>query len=31
MSGLQAARALSGEPFPIVGEDHRWLTGGSET
>ncbi len=25
MSGLQAARALTGEPLVITGEDHRWL------
>jgi uncharacterized protein with NAD-binding domain and iron-sulfur cluster len=25
MSGLQAARALSGTPFVVVGENHTWL------
>ncbi len=28
MSGMQASRAISGQPVHIVGEDHAWLEGG---
>ncbi len=28
ISGLQAARAISGEPFPIVAENDDWFAAG---